>query len=71
MLHALDWQCERQFLLKNLDAADHHPNPGVMTGPGTNSYLVGDPRTGSLVIEPARPTPTTCKVGGRQGVTSA
>ena len=28
------------------------PNPGVMTGPGTNSYLVGDPDTGYLAIDP-------------------
>ena len=28
------------------------PNPGVMTGPGTNSYLVGDPDTGYIVIDP-------------------
>ena len=28
------------------------PNPGVMTGPGTNSYLVGDPATGYLAIDP-------------------
>ena len=28
------------------------PNPGVMTGPGTNSYLVGDVDTGFAVIDP-------------------
>ena len=28
------------------------PNPGLMTGPGTNSYLVGSPATGWLVIDP-------------------
>ena len=38
------------------------PNPGVMTGPGTNSYLVGDAATGyiarfSLPGEPG-PGPT-------------
>ena len=28
------------------------PNPGVMTGPGTNSYLVGDAHTGFIAIDP-------------------
>jgi recombination protein RecT len=28
------------------------PNPGVMTGPGTNSYAVGTPETGYCVIDP-------------------
>ena len=28
------------------------PNPGFMTGPGTNSYLVGDTATGYFVIDP-------------------
>jgi glyoxylase-like metal-dependent hydrolase (beta-lactamase superfamily II) len=33
------------------------PNPGVMTGPGTNSYVVGDPDTGYLVIDPGPEDP--------------
>ncbi len=28
------------------------PNPGLMTGPGTNSYLVGQAETGFIVIDP-------------------
>ncbi len=28
------------------------PNPGMMTGPGTNTYLVGDAATGIAVIDP-------------------
>ncbi len=31
------------------------PNPGVMTGPGTNTYLVGDAITGIAVIDPGPP----------------
>ena len=50
--HALDWQSERPVqLLKNVQRLTA-PNPGVMTGPGTNSYLVGDPATGFIAIDP-------------------
>lgn len=50
--HALDWQSERPVrLLKNVQRLTA-PNPGVMTGPGTNSYLVGDSATGYVVIDP-------------------
>ncbi len=50
--HALDWQSETPVpLLKNLQRLTA-PNPGVMTGPGTNSYLVGDPATGYIAIDP-------------------
>jgi recombination protein RecT len=52
MAHALDWQSERPVpLLKNVLRLTA-PNPGVMTGPGTNSYLVGDPSTGFVAIDP-------------------
>lgn len=52
ILHALDWQTEQPVaLLKNLMRLTA-PNPGVMTGPGTNSYLVGDPHTGYIAIDP-------------------
>ncbi|HEY9095388.1 MAG TPA: MBL fold metallo-hydrolase, partial [Hydrogenophaga sp.] len=48
----LDWQSERPVpLLKNVMRLTA-PNPGFMTGPGTNSYLVGDPDTGYLAIDP-------------------
>ena len=33
------------------------PNPGFMTGPGTNSYIVGDPSTGHIVIDPGPDEP--------------
>ena len=50
--HPLDWQSEHPVaLLKNVLRLTA-PNPGVMTGPGTNSYLVGDPSTGFIAIDP-------------------
>ncbi len=50
--HALDWQTTQPVrLLKNVIRLTA-PNPGVMTGPGTNSYLVGDADTGYIAIDP-------------------
>ncbi|WP_422843999.1 MBL fold metallo-hydrolase [Acidovorax sp. M2(2025)] len=50
--HPLDWQTERPVpLLRNVQRLTA-PNPGVMTGPGTNSYLVGEPATGYAAIDP-------------------
>jgi len=52
MVHHLDWQTDQPVgLLRNVQRLTA-PNPGVMTGPGTNSYLVGDPDSGYLVIDP-------------------
>ena len=52
LVHSLDWQCEHAVpLLKNVMRLTA-PNPGMMTGPGTNSYLVGTADTGYLVIDP-------------------
>lgn len=52
IVHPLDWQTERPVpLLRNVQRLTA-PNPGVMTGPGTNSYLVGDPATGFIAIDP-------------------
>ncbi len=52
MVHALDWNTLQPVpLLKNVLRLTA-PNPGVMTGPGTNSYLVGDPNTGYIAIDP-------------------
>ena len=52
LLHALDWQSERAVpLIRNVQRLTA-PNPGAMTGPGTNSYIVGDAATGYLVIDP-------------------
>ncbi|MFA6616538.1 MAG: MBL fold metallo-hydrolase [Hydrogenophaga sp.] len=52
IVHELAWQHERPVpLLKNVQRLTA-PNPGYMTGPGTNSYLVGDPATGYIAIDP-------------------
>ncbi len=52
MLHHLDWVSDQPvMLMKNVQRLTA-PNPGVMTGPGTNSYLVGDPDTGYAAIDP-------------------
>jgi recombination protein RecT len=50
--HTLDWQTNAPVkLLKNVMRLTA-PNPGVMTGPGTNSYLVGDATSGYIAIDP-------------------
>jgi recombination protein RecT len=57
IVHHLDWQSEQAVtLLKNVQRLTA-PNPGVMTGPGTNSYLVGDPHTGFIAIDPGPADP--------------
>lgn len=46
------WQSLKAVpLLRNVQRLTA-PNPGVMTGPGTNSYLVGEAKTGFVVIDP-------------------
>lgn len=57
MLHHLDWQSEQAVaLLRNVQRLTC-PNPGVMTGPGTNTYAVGDPDSGYVVIDPGPEDP--------------
>ncbi len=52
IVHTLDWGTNTPVrLLKNVIRLTA-PNPGAMTGPGTNSYLVGDPHTGYIAIDP-------------------
>jgi recombination protein RecT len=52
IVHHLDWRTDQPVpLLKNVIRLTA-PNPGVMTGPGTNSYLVGDPASGYIAIDP-------------------
>ena len=57
IVHHLDWVTDQAvLLLKNVQRLTA-PNPGVMTGPGTNSYLVGDPDTGYAAIDPGPADP--------------
>lgn len=50
--HSLDWQSGKPVpLLKNVQRLTA-PNPSIMTGPGTNSYIVGDAASGHIVIDP-------------------
>ncbi|MBP6850817.1 MAG: MBL fold metallo-hydrolase [Rhodoferax sp.] len=57
IVHHLDWQNDSPVaLLRNVMRLTA-PNPGAMTGPGTNSYLVGDPATGFIAIDPGPADP--------------
>ena len=52
LVHTLDWQhTEPVPLLKNVQRLTAG-NASAMTGPGTNSYVVGDASTGYIVIDP-------------------
>ncbi|RYZ05551.1 MAG: MBL fold metallo-hydrolase [Comamonadaceae bacterium] len=52
ILHSLDWQSQEPVrLLKNVMRLTAH-NPSAMTGPGTNTWIVGDAGTGYVVIDP-------------------
>jgi recombination protein RecT len=52
LAHSLDWQHERPVpLLRHLWRLTA-PNGGVMTGPGTNGYLIGSDSAGYVVIDP-------------------
>jgi len=52
LLHHLDWQHELSVpLLRNVQRLTCG-NPGFMTGPGTNSYVVGEPGSGHVIIDP-------------------
>ena len=46
------WQHEAPVRLSPRVQRLTAPNGGVMTGPGTNSYLVGAPETGFVVVDP-------------------
>jgi glyoxylase-like metal-dependent hydrolase (beta-lactamase superfamily II)/8-oxo-dGTP pyrophosphatase MutT (NUDIX family) len=51
-LHVLDWGTQQPVRLLNNVMRLTAPNPGMMTGPGTNSYIVGTASTGYTVIDP-------------------
>lgn len=52
IVHHLDWQHQRPVpLLRHVQRLTVG-NPGMMTGPGTNTYVVGEPDTGYVVIDP-------------------
>lgn len=51
-LHPLDWQSEQPVPLRKNLLRLTAPNASVMTGPGTNSYLVGEAATGFIAIDP-------------------
>ena len=50
--HELAWQHEKPVRLLQHVWRLTAPNPGVMTGPGTNTYIVGTPEKGYIVIDP-------------------
>ncbi|HLS56206.1 MAG TPA: MBL fold metallo-hydrolase [Zeimonas sp.] len=54
--HCVDWQSERVVPLLQHVHRLTAPNPGRMTGPGTNTYLVGGPGDW-LVIDPGPDDP--------------
>jgi recombination protein RecT len=52
LLATAPWQHEKPVpLLKNVMRLTA-PNPGMMTGPGTNSYILGTEDTGYIVVDP-------------------
>lgn len=57
LVHSLDWDYEKPVrLLKNVQRLTC-PNPGKMTGAGTNTYIVGEPGAYAVIdpgpVEPA------------------
>ncbi|HRO59222.1 MAG TPA: MBL fold metallo-hydrolase [Burkholderiaceae bacterium] len=51
IVHDVDWQHERPVRLLRHVQRLTAPNPGRMTGPGTNTWIIGEPG-GYLVIDP-------------------
>jgi recombination protein RecT len=57
LVHALDWQHDAPVPLRRNVMRLTAPNPGMMTGPGTNTYIVGEPGD-YLVIDPGPALPS-------------
>jgi recombination protein RecT len=56
MVHALDWRTEEIVPLRRNVRRLTAPNPGMMTGPGTNTYIVGEDGAW-VVIDPGPALP--------------
>jgi glyoxylase-like metal-dependent hydrolase (beta-lactamase superfamily II)/8-oxo-dGTP pyrophosphatase MutT (NUDIX family) len=54
LVHALDWRTEEVVALRRNVRRLTAPNPGMMTGPGTNTYIVGEDGAW-IVIDPGPP----------------
>jgi recombination protein RecT len=52
IVHQLDWQHKKPVQLLTHVMRLTAPNPGMMTGPGTNTYIIGTPDTGYVVVDP-------------------
>ena len=55
IVHHLDWQSDTAVPLLSHVRRLTAPNPSMMTGPGTNSYLIGDIHSGYVVVDPGPP----------------
>ena len=55
IVHHLDWQSHTAVPLLSHVRRLTAPNPSMMTGPGTNSYLIGDIHSGYVVVDPGPP----------------
>ena len=55
IVHHLDWQTQKPVRLLQHVQRLTAPNPSVITGPGTNSYVVGDADSGFIIIDPVPP----------------
>ncbi len=51
LFHDLTWQHEQPVALRRHIQRLTAPNAGMMTGPGTNTYVLGEPATGYAVID--------------------